>query len=228
MENIFSPEWFAALGSILLLDIVLSGDNAIMIAMACKHLPEKQRTKAIFIGGIGAVAIRIICTLFAVKLLSIPYLEFTGGVLLLYIAFKLLLSHKKDVNEENSDMSFTAAIKTILIADFIMSIDNILSLAGVANTVNDGKWSLIIVGLMISIPIVLCGAQFFLVLLKRFPIITYLGAGILAYTAAKMMSMDDAVGSYIGAYAIYLEAFFVALVIGCGWYKNRKMSEKVS
>ena len=116
--------------------------------------------------------------------------------------------------------TLAAAVKTILVADFIMSIDNILSLAGVANTVSQGKWSLIICGLLISIPIVLCGAQFFLLVMKKVPAIIYAGAGILAYTAARLMVMDQGVGPYIASYGFYLEVLFTVGVLSIGFYKN--------
>jgi YjbE family integral membrane protein len=227
MEGIFSIEWFTAFGSILLLDIILSGDNAILIALACKNLADHQKLKAMLIGGFGAVFIRVVFTLFATGLLSIPYIEFLGGAALLYIAVKLLTDHSRgNKSDKNKPPTLAAAVKTILAADFIMSIDNILSLAGVANTVSDGKWSLIICGLLISIPIVLCGAQFFLMLMLKVPAIIYAGSGILAFTAAKMMIMDKAVGVYLVGYAAYIEVLFIIMVIFFGWYKNKRQSIK--
>ena len=220
MEGIFSAQWLAALGSILLLDLILSGDNAILIALACKNLPEGKKIKAMVIGGLGAVLIRILCTLGATGLLVAPYLEFIGGAALLYIALHLLIDHGTDKDGGVRPATLGAAVRTILVADFIMSIDNILSLAGVANTVSQGKWSLIICGLLISIPIVLCGAQFFLLIMKKVPAIIYAGAGILAYTAAKLMVMDQGVGSYIAAYAPYMEVLFTVGVLSIGFYKN--------
>ena len=140
----FSAAWFAALGSILLLDLILSGDNAILIAMACKRLPDKQKLKAMIIGCMGAVIIRVLLTLFATELLGLPYLQFIGGILLLYIAVKLLTDHGDDKAGDKQPTTLMAAVRTIIIADFIMSLDNVLSLAGVANMVPEGKWSLII------------------------------------------------------------------------------------
>ena len=224
MGGMFSPEWFAALSGIILLDLVLSGDNAILIALACKNLPEHNRGKAILIGGLGAVLIRIICTLFATGLLSLPYLEAIGGALLLYIAVKLLTDHKGESKETDAPASFGAAIRTILIADFIMSIDNVLSLAGVANTVPEGKWSLIICGLVISIPIVLFGAQFFLMLMKKIPALIYAGAALLGYTAAELISADKGIGSFVEPYELAMKIGFVAVVLGIGWYLNHKHS----
>ena len=230
MENIFagmfSPEWFAALSGILLLDILLSGDNAILIALACKNLPEHNKKKAIFIGGFGAVFIRIVCTLFATSVLAAPYIEFIGGAALLYIAVKLVTDHKDNTEEGEAPASFGAAVRTILIADFIMSIDNILSLAGVANTVPEGKWSLIIVGLLISIPIVLCGAQIFLKLMQKVPALIYAGAAILGWTAAELMTADKGLGMYLIDYALGLKILFVALVLGIGYYLNQKYKKE--
>ena len=232
MENffagMFSPEWIAAFTGILLLDLILSGDNAILIALACKNLPEHNRGKAILIGGLGAVIIRIVCTLFATGLLAAPYIEFIGGAALLYIAVKLLTDHKGEKNEGDQPTNFWAAVKTILIADFIMSIDNILSLAGVANTVPEGKWSLIICGLLVSIPIVLCGAQFFLMLMKKVPSLIYIGAAILAYTSAELMVSDKALGAMLVDYAVTMKVAFVVFVLGIGWYLNHRTKASVS
>lgn len=227
MENLFvgmfSPEWLAALSGILLLDLLLSGDNAILIALACKNLPEHNRRKAILVGGFGAVFIRIVCTLFATGLLAAPYIEAVGGAALLYIAVKLVVNHgEKEEGESGQPTTFAAAVRTILIADFIMSIDNILSLAGVANTVPEGKWSLIICGLLISIPIVLFGAQVFLLIMLKVPALIYAGAAILGFTAAELMTADKAVGAYLLPYAMYLKVFFVIAVLGMGWYMNHR------
>ena len=209
--GMFSPEWFAAFTSIVLLDLILSGDNAILIALACKNLPPHHRGRAILVGGMGAVFIRICCTLFATGLLAAPYLEFIGGALLLYIAVKLLTDHKGGSEETGAQpTTFWAAVRTILIADFIMSIDNVLSLAGVANT------------LLVSIPIVLCGAQFFLLLMKKIPALVYAGAAILAYTAAELMTGDRALGIYLAAYAPLLKALFIIGVLGLGYCLNRR------
>lgn len=226
--NMFSPEWIAAFTGILLLDLILSGDNAILIALACKNLPEHNRKKAILIGGLGAVLIRIVCTLFATGILAAPYIEFIGGAALLYIAVKLLTDHKGEQEDGEQPTNFWAAVRTILIADFIMSVDNILSLAGVANTVPEGKWSLIICGLLISIPIVLCGAQFFLMLMKKLPSLIYIGAAILAYTSAELMVSDKALGAVLIDYALIMKVTFIALVLGIGWFLNHRAKESVS
>lgn len=218
----FTAAWFAALGSILLLDLILSGDNAILIAMACKRLPDKQRLKAMIIGCMGAVVIRVILTLFATELLGFPYLQFIGGILLIYIAVKLLVDHSDDEFEGKQPTTLMAAVRTIIIADFIMSLDNVLSLAGVANMVPEGKWSLIISGLMISLPIVLCGAQLFMMIMKKLPGLVYLGGGILAYTAAEMMVMDRVIGNYLIEWNVIIKVILVVMVLSFGWFKNHK------
>lgn len=216
-------EWLLALGSILLLDLILSGDNAILIALACRNLQVDKRKKAMFIGCFGAVFIRVCLTLFATNLLSIAYLQFFGGLVLLYIAINLLIHHNEDEsNQARKPVTLISAIKTILIADLIMSLDNILALAGVAQTVTSGKWSLIICGLLASIPLVLCGSQLFLNLMNRFSIIVYLGAGILAYTAGKLMVEDQVMGRYFINFASYLEWIFVIVVLGIGYIKNKQ------
>lgn len=218
----FSAAWFAALGSILLLDLILSGDNAILIAMACKRLPDKQKLKTMIIGCMGAVIIRVLLTLFATELLGLPYLQFIGGILLLYIAVKLLTDHGDDKAGDKQPTTLMAAVRTIIIADFIMSLDNVLSLAGVANMVPEGKWSLIICGLMISLPIVLCGAQLFLMIMKKLPGLVYVGGGILAYTAAEMMVMDRVIGVYLVEWSLIIKVVLVLMILSFGWFKNHK------
>ena len=222
VEGIFTAPWFAALGSILLLDLILSGDNAIVIAMACKSLPEHERLKGVVIGGAGAVIVRVCLTLFATELLGLPYLQFIGGALLVYIAVKLLVDNSEDEGSGKQATTLFAAVRTIMIADFIMSLDNVLALAGVANMVPEAKWSLIICGLMISLPIVLCGAQVFLLIMKKLPWLTYLGGAILAYTAAEMMTMDKVIGVYLTDWSLIIKIVLVVMVLSFGWFKNHR------
>lgn len=231
MENffagMFSPEWLAALSGILLLDLLLSGDNAILIALACKNLPHEMRRKAIIVGGLGAVFVRIVCTLFATGLLASPYIEFIGGAALIFIAIKLVTDHSDGRVEDGGShpTTFGQAVRTILIADFIMSIDNILSLAGLANTVPEGKWSLIICGLLISIPIVLFGAQVFLMIMLKIPALVYVGAAILGWTSAELMVSDKAVGAFLLPYETGLKILFVLAVLLIGWRINRQRED---
>lgn len=227
----FSPEWFAALSGILLMDLILSGDNAIMIALASKNLPEHHRGRVIVIGGVGAVLIRVGCTLFATGMLAVPYLTFIGGIALLFIAVHLLAEDKAEDGREkkpHAPTKFWAAVRTILIADFIMSLDNILSLAGIANTVPEGKWSLIICGLMISIPIVLCGAQLFLMIMLRVPVVIDIGAAVLGYTAAELMLGDQAMGAYLEPYALPIKVLFVLGVLILGNYLQKRAKQRAA
>lgn len=221
-ETMFSASWFVALGSILLLDLLLSGDNAIIIALACKNLPHDHRKKAIFLGCAGAIILRVLLTLAATRLLEVPYLQFIGGVALVFIAIKLLKPEEEDLSNIESSAKLWTAIKTILVADFIMSLDNVLSLAAVAQTVPEGKYLLILIGLLVSIPLVVCGAQLLLKLIQHFPIIIYVGAAILGYAAAKMMVFDHAIGVYLAPFALAIEIILPIIVVAVGFYMKRK------
>lgn len=221
-ETMFSASWFVALGSILLLDLLLSGDNAIIIALACKNLPHEHRTKAILLGCAGAIVLRVMLTMAATRLLEVPYLQFIGGVALVFIAIKLLKPEEEDLSNIKSSAKLWTAIKTILVADFIMSLDNVLSLAAVAQTVPDGKYLLILIGLLVSIPLVVCGAQILLKLIQHFPIIIYVGAAILGYAAAKMMVFDHAIGIYLAPFALAIEVILPIIVVAVGFYMKRK------
>lgn len=233
LETIFAgfltPPWLAAFTSIILLDLMLSGDNAIMIALASRNLPPHHRSRAIIIGGIGAVLIRIACTLFATGLLATPGLRALGGAALLVIAVNLIAENHGAGGEQEQvaqPKTLGAAVRTILVADFIMSMDNILSLAGVANTVPEGKWGLIICGLLVSIPIVLFGAQIFLLIMLKLPVLIYLGAGILGYTAVQLIVEDMLVGSYFVPFTLPLEILSILAIWGIGWYRGKKRAAK--
>ncbi len=214
-------EFLAALGSIMFINLILSGDNAVVIALASRNLPHEQRRKAVFWGSLGAVVLRIGLTVVAAFLLTVPYLQFAGGLALLYIAVKLIADDKGEVKcHEASCLS--EAIKVILIADVIMSLDNVLAIAGVA----DGSWLLLSIGLAMSIPLVVFGSQLILTLMDRFPVIIYIGAAILGWTAAKMVVGDEAVGPLLAAYALVIEVALAAGVVGAGyWLKSRRGAE---
>ncbi len=167
------------------IDLILGGDNAIVIAMACRNLPEKQRSKAIIFGTILAVFCRILLTIMAVYLLQIPFLKLAGGIFLLYIAFSFITGNEDDPSI-NSYQSLGKAIQTIVLADLVMGFDNVIAIAGAAN----GHFELVLFGLVISIPIIVWGSHIILLLMNRFPIIIYAGGGILAYTAGKMIAHE--------------------------------------
>ena len=182
--ELFSPEFFSALLAIVVIDLVLAGDNAIVIAMAARNLPAHLQKKAIVWGAVGAIAVRSAMTLAVVYLLKIPGLMLIGGLLLVWIAYKLLTPAKDDADGHgNASTSFWGAMKTIVIADAVMGLDNVLAVAGASH----GSYVLVVLGLLISIPIVIWGSTQILKLVERYPSITYIGAGVLAWTAAKMM-----------------------------------------
>ncbi|WP_139488239.1 TerC family protein [Brevibacillus dissolubilis] len=181
MDMLFSPEFWSALLAIVVIDLVLAGDNAIVIGLAARNLPKDQQKKVIFWGTLGAIVIRSLLTLAVVWLLQIPGLLLIGGVLLVWIAYKLLVE-EKDHNVQ-TQASLAAAVRTIIIADTVMGLDNVLAVAGAAH----GSFLLVVLGLLISVPIVVWGSTIILKWVERFPVIIYIGAGVLAWTATKMI-----------------------------------------
>jgi YjbE family integral membrane protein len=181
--ELFSAEFFSALAAIIVIDLVLAGDNAIVIALAARNLPEKDKNRAIIFGTIGAIVIRSLMTLGVVWLLKIPGLMLVGGLLLFWIAVKLLAP--ADGGDEHSPTvtTFWGAMKTIIIADAVMGVDNVLAVAGAAH----GSFLLVVLGLLISIPIVVWGSRLVLKLIERYPSVIYIGGAVLAFTAAKMV-----------------------------------------
>jgi YjbE family integral membrane protein len=217
-------DFFLALVGIMMVNIVLSGDNAVVIAMASRCLPPKQQRLAILWGSAGAIGLRVILTIVAVVLLQIPYLQFFGGLLLVWIAAKLLLEDESCENVEASD-SLWAAVKTIIIADIIMSLDNTLAIAAIAK----GDYLLLFIGLALSIPLIIFGSQLLVVVMNRFPIIVYIGAGLIAWTAGEMMVRDQKIGHYFTAYTPeWLIPFAITVgVIALGvWQKKYKKADE--
>lgn len=176
---------------IIFINIILSGDNAVVIALACRKLPEKQRKKAVLIGSFGAIGLRVALTFVAVWLLEVPFFQIIGGVLLIWIAINLI----KGENEEEhlkSGNSMAEAIKTIILADLVMSLDNVVAVAGAA----EGNLTMIIIGLAMSIPLIIWGSQLLMKLMNRFPAIVIIGAALLGYTAGEMIMNDKSVSHY--------------------------------
>lgn len=220
--EILSMQFFMALGSIILLDILLGGDNAVVIAMAANKLPANLRRKAILIGTGGAVVIRLVMTLIAVWLLTIPFLQALGGLILLPIAVKLLVPEEQEENVTASD-SLMGAIKTIIIADAAMGVDNVLAIAGASH----GSFLLVACGFLISIPIIVGGSTIIGKLMDRFPVILYAGAGLLGWTAGSMIGHDKILGPLLqqmaGSWAsISLQILLAAAVIAIGLWMSRK------
>lgn len=211
------------LGEILMINLVLSGDNAMVIAMASKDLPEKHRRTAVWWGAAGAVILRCLLTFVAVLLLKIPYIQAGGGILLLWIAFKLLLE-EEEVLRVTETSSVWKAIRTILVADFIMSLDNVLAIAGVAK----GDLGLIVIGIAFSIPIVVWGSGIIVGLLHRFPVLVFIGAYILAFTAGDMLLQDAKLGTMLSYLFPYTHSILPIalgiLVVIMGVIKRRTTS----
>ncbi len=213
MENfLYSPE-FASILQIIAIDIVLGGDNAIVIALACKNLPDKQRKLGIFYGALGAIILRVLMVFFATYLLAIDGLKIIGGVLLLWIGVKLCLdSHEMNLNVKPESRLLTA-IKTIIIADFVMSFDNSLAIAAAA----DGNIYIVIFGLLLSVPIIIWGSKIILKLIDKYPQIIYLGGFLLGWIGGEMIQTDIATIKYygdlswsplFGALLVWLISFF--------------------
>jgi len=187
-----SPEFWIALSQIMLINIVLSGDNAVVIAMASRSLSPKHQKKAILFGSVGAIVLRIVLTFFAVYLLSMPYLKLVGAALLLWIGVGLLKGDDGEENLEGSSNLITA-IKTIIVADIVMSLDNVVGVAAAAK----GDVLLLIIGLAVSIPLIIFGSAIILKLMTRFPIIITLGAGLLGWVAGDMALTDPVVTDFV-------------------------------
>jgi YjbE family integral membrane protein len=202
-----SPEFWSALFAIIVIDLVLAGDNAIVIGLAARKLPKAQQKKAIIWGTVGAIVIRMIATLTVVWLLKIPGLLLIGGVLLIWIAYKLLVDDSG--HEIKAGDNFWAAIKTIVVADALMGLDNVIGVAGAAN----GHFGLVVIGLIISVPIMVWGSTIILKLVERYPIIITFGSAILAFTASKMI-MEEKMWIQFFEHNPVLKYGLSALVIG--------------
>ncbi len=195
MSFFSAPEFWIALVQIILINIVLSGDNAVVIALACRSLPPQQQKKAIMFGSVGAIVLRIVLTFFAVYLLTLPYLKLIGAALLLWIGVGLL---KGDDGEEDLEghSGLAAAIKTIIIADLVMSLDNVIGVAAAAK----GNVVLLVVGLAVSIPLIIYGSTIILKLMSRFPVIITVGAALLGWVAGEMALSDPSIKDWSDAH----------------------------
>ena len=199
--------WIAVL-QIIVIDILLGGDNAVVIAMASRRLPALQRRKAIFWGVFGAIALRVVLIFFALQLLQIPYLKIVGGVLLLWIGVKLLMPQDDGGHKIDASAHLIGAIKTIVVADAVMSLDNVIAIAGAAK----GSLGLVVFGLVVSVPIIVWGSKYVLVLMDRFPVVIVAGAALLGWIAGDMLAHDVVVKDWVVANAAWLK--YGAPVIG--------------
>lgn len=213
-------EFLLSVLQLIIVDLILSGDNAVVIALACRNLNPQLQKKAIFWGTFGAIGMRIILTFIAIWLLKIPLVQVVGGLLLLVIAINLLKGEEGN-SEIESSSSMAGALKTIIFADMIMSLDNVIAVAGAAK----GSMLLVVIGLAISIPMIIWGSRLLMKLMKRFPVIVLLGAGILGFTAGQMIMGDKLVGLYVEKYVplspTILPVALALVVIALGSYLKR-------
>ena len=184
-----TPFWIA-LGQIIIIDILLGGDNAVVIALACRKLPAAQRTKGIIWGTAGAIVLRVILIAFAMTLLALPFLKFVGALLLVWIGVKLLAPDEDGHGDVQGSDKLFAAIKTIIVADLVMSVDNVIAIAGAAQNAGEHQFLLVVLGLLISIPIIVWGSQLVIKLMERFPMIITAGGMLLGWIAGGMLVSD--------------------------------------
>ncbi|HET7774989.1 MAG TPA: TerC family protein [Azospira sp.] len=200
MFDPLSLTFWAAVAQIIAIDVVLSGDNAVVIALACRNLAPEQRRKGIFWGVAGAVSLRVVLTTFAALVMDLPWLKLVGGLLLLWIGIKLLLPEDDDGHEISASEHLWGAVKTIIVADFVMSLDNVIGVAGAAH----GSLFLLLFGLAVSIPLIVWSSQLILRLMERWPVVVTLGAALLGYVAAEMMVSDPGVAGYLAGASPWL------------------------
>ncbi len=229
MDDLLSPGFLLALGQIIWINALLSGDNAVVIALACRGLPDNQKKIGILAGAAAAVLLRIIFTALIVVLLGVPYLKVIGAAALLWIAVDLL----KPKSEENAEIaessSLLKAVGTIALADIIMSLDNVIAIAGAAH----GDWRLIILGLLISVPLIVAGSALILKIIERFPAVVWLGAALLGFVAGEMLMSDAAVLERLGEPFVHHWERPVAIlaaiaVVGIGFFLVRRHRRKDS
>lgn len=226
LEMLGSAQFWVDVVKIIVIDVLLSGDNAVVIALACRNLPPEQRKKGVMFGVGGAIGLRVALTFFAVNLLRLPFLKVVGAFLLLWIGVKLLLpEEERDVNIIKLNTHLWGAVKTIIIADFVMSLDNVMGVAAVAH----GNIVLLVFGLLVSIPLVALSSQLVLKLIDRFPFIIYAGGGLLGYVAGEMLVSDANMASVLEQmpHLIHglLPASCAVLVVVLGiWLAARKVA----
>ena len=224
--ELFTTAWWSALAAIILIDLVLAGDNAIVIALAARNLPGNRRRQAIIWGTVGAVVVRSAMTIGVVWLLKVPGLMLAGGIGLLWIAYKLLAEPADDKSHGVPSTTFLGAMKSIVIADALMGIDNVLGVAGAAH----GDFLLVIIGLLVSVPIVVFGSTMVLKLVERFPLIIHAGAAVLAWTAARMIIHEPMLDEIFDEAALRWLTYAAAIagVLAAGHWAASRVSHRPS
>ncbi|MEJ6021487.1 TerC family protein [Ramlibacter sp. PS4R-6] len=222
----FTTAWWSALAAIILIDLVLAGDNAIVIALAARNLPSTLKKRAIVWGTVGAIVVRAAMTVGVVWLLRVPGLMLAGGIGLLWIAYKLLAEPSEDKDHGVPATSFWGAMKTIVIADALMGVDNVLGVAGAAH----GDFILVIIGLVVSVPIVVFGSTVVLKLVERFPLIIHAGAAVLAWTAARMIIHEPMLDEIFDEAALRWLTYAAAIagVLAAGHWAATRVSHRPS
>ena len=199
MLEFFQTLSWAAVFQIILIDILLGGDNAVVIALACRNLPKQQRMQGILWGTAGAIILRVVLIVFAMELLEIPFLKLVGALLLVWIGIKLLMPEDEGHDNIQGGATIMSAIKTIIIADFVMSLDNVIAIAGAAQGAHaDHQIGLVVFGLLVSVPIIIWGSTLVLKLIDRFPVVVTFGAGLLGWIAGTMLVGDKFLVGKIG------------------------------
>lgn len=230
--DVFTNMHWAAVGQIIMIDVLLGGDNAVVIALACRNLSHEQRFKGVFWGTAGAIALRVVLITFAVMLLNLPCLKLVGGALLLWIGYKLLLPDEDDAEEVEGNTKLLGAIKTVIIADLIMSIDNVIAIAGAAQQAHEAHQTMLVIfGLLVSVPFIVCGSQIILKVLDRFPVIVYLGGALLGWIAGGLFVSDGFMtGQFPGIEAWHMPVSLAcaALVLAAGLITRRRMEAKAA
>ncbi|MDE2210687.1 MAG: TerC family protein [Betaproteobacteria bacterium] len=221
--DIVTPQFWVAALEIIVINILLSGDNAVVIALACRNLPPKQRRWGIFWGAIGAIVLRIILTFFAVSLLKLPWLKIVGGIALVWIGIKLIAAEESDDVEIRGSEQLLSAVWTVIVADVVMSIDNVLGVAAAAK----GSLLLLVFGLVISIPLIIAGAQLVMKAIERYPVLIVAGGGLLGFIAGELIIDDTAISPWVDAKASWLDWVApiagIALVVGpAKWLQARR------
>lgn len=225
--ELFSPEFFAALAAIIVIDLALAGDNAIVIALAARNLPANLQRRAILWGTAGAIGVRVVMTMAVVWLLGIPGLMAAGGAILVWIAYRLLKPQEGEGHEVKAAGTFWGAMQTIVIADAAMGLDNVLAVAGAAH----GSFTLVVIGLLISIPIVVWGSTLILKWVEKYPWIVQIGVAVLCWTAAKMIVSEPLFKEYFDLHAaarLGVYAFVFAAVFGLGFLFQRRRSSEAA
>ena len=198
IDMLSDPAFWIAVGQIIMIDILLGGDNAVVIALACRKLPPKQRTQGILWGTAGAIALRVVLIFFALTLLAIPYLKIVGAALLVWIGVKLLAPDDDgDHGNIQSSDRLWAAVKTVIVADLVMSVDNVIAIAGAAQGAGEHQMVLVVFGLLVSIPIIVWGSTLVIKLMDRFPSIITAGGMLLGWIAGTMAVTDPAIVGYM-------------------------------